>query len=58
MKTTLLILISLLILAPVSVFALDARVETTDGEVFTIKDFSMDGRRTFYVIYISNYSFD
>jgi len=34
-----------------SVQAIDARVETTDGEVFTIIDFSMEGRQRFSVDY-------
>lgn len=40
------------ILAPFSnTLALNARIETTDGEISTIKDFSMEGKRHFYVDY-------
>jgi hypothetical protein len=43
-------LIIILILAPFSdTLALNARIETIDGEILTIKDFSMDGKRYFYV---------
>lgn len=31
--------------------ALNARIETSDGEILTIKDFSMEGKRHFYVDY-------
>jgi hypothetical protein len=51
MKTRLLLVIMLLILAPVGVWALNARIETIDGEILTIKDFSMEGKRHFYVDY-------
>jgi hypothetical protein len=51
MKTRLLIIFILLFLVPVGVYAIDARVETTDGEVFTIIDFSMEGRQHFSVDY-------
>ncbi len=51
MEKRLLIVIVLLILVPVTVFALNARVETTDGEIFTVKDFSMEGRQNFSVDY-------
>ena len=40
------------ILAPFSnTLALNARIETIDGEISTIKDFSMEGKRHFYVDY-------
>jgi len=45
---TLLILV-LLFIPFNGVLALNARVETIDGEVLTIKDFSMEGRQHFYV---------
>ena len=51
MKTRLLLVITLLILAPVGVCALNARIETIDGEILKIKDFSMEGKRHFYVDY-------
>jgi hypothetical protein len=45
-----LLLILVLFLIPLnSVFASSARIETIDGEVFTIKDFSMEGRQYFSV---------
>ena len=38
------------ILAPINnTWALNARIETIDGEILTIKDFSMEGKRHFYV---------
>jgi len=49
MKIRLLPMIALLILFPVGVFAFDARLETVDGDVYQITDFSMDGRRTFSI---------
>jgi len=51
MKKRTLLLITLVILTSGAVYALDARVETTNGEVVTIKDFSMDGRHRFSVDY-------
>lgn len=52
MKTRLLLMmITLVILTPLGGYALNARVETTDGEVFTIIEFSMEGRQHFSVDY-------
>lgn len=34
---------------PSFLFAIDARLETVDGDVYQITDFSMDGRRTFSI---------
>ena len=51
MKIRLFLLITLLILTPLAVYAFNARVETIDGEVFPIKDFSMEGRQRFSVDY-------
>lgn len=46
------VLIFILILFPLTgIHAMNARVETTDGEVFNIKDFSMEGRQRFSVDY-------
>ena len=46
-KIILLLFTLILILSPVAVRALDARVETIDGEVFTIKDFSIPDKLRF-----------
>jgi hypothetical protein len=48
-KPKLLFVSALLFLLASPAFALDARVETIDGEVLSLSDFSMDGRRTFSV---------
>jgi hypothetical protein len=45
-------LIIIFIIAPFrSTLALNANIETIDGEISTIKDFSMEGKRHFYVDY-------
>jgi len=49
MKTKLLLIIALFILAPVTLEALSARIETVEGDVLQVSDFSMDGRRAFSV---------
>ena len=49
MKTKLLLVVMLLLLLPTTIYAVNARVETIEGDVFQVNDFSMDGRRTFSV---------
>lgn len=49
MKKKLLLVMILLILAPLDGYAFSARVETVDGEILAVDDFSMDGRRTFSI---------
>jgi sporulation protein YlmC with PRC-barrel domain len=41
--------IGMFVLVPSLLFALDARLETVDGDIYQITDFSMDGRRTFSI---------
>ncbi len=49
MKTKLLLVVTVLILVPVTIYAVNARVETVEGDLFQVSDFSMDGRRTFSI---------
>ena len=42
-------LILMLVTIPSVLFGMNARIETMEGEVLTIKDFSMEGRRHFYI---------
>jgi hypothetical protein len=45
----LLLIMMLFILVPLQGYAFSARVETVDGEILTLDDFSMEGRRTFSI---------
>jgi hypothetical protein len=45
----LLSLILAMVIIPSIVYGIDAKVETVEGDVFQIRDFSMDGRRTFSI---------
>lgn len=49
LRFQLVLILVLFLLQLNSVLALNARIETIDGEVLMIKDFSMEGKRNFYV---------
>jgi len=49
MKRKVLLVMTLLFLVPLDGYAFSARVETVDGEILTVADFSMEGRRTFSI---------